>query len=176
MAAANRWERLAAGIDRAILGLTRALAALGAGCIAAMAALTVAAVVMRYGVGAPFRFTEELAGLMLVSCVFLGLPYALARHAHIRVNLVADRLGGIWKRLLWVAGQAIFVAFAIVFFRDALADARFTQMLDLKSEVARLRLAPYTWIVVIGIGLAGAVAAWQALRPIPAASEDGAHP
>lgn len=160
-------RRLAGAIDRGVLWLTRALAALGAACIAAIAGLVLSAVVMRYALGAPFAFTEELAGLLMVACVFLGMPYVLATHAHIRVGLVYDRTRGLWRRGLWVLGQLVFLAFAAIFFRDALADLRFTMMLNLRSEVARIDLVPFVFCMVAGIGVAGLVAAWQMLRPPP---------
>lgn len=153
--------------DRVILWITRALGALGAACIAAMAVLTVLAVVTRYAVGAPFAFTEDLAGLMLVSAVFLGMPYALATHAHIRVNIAYDRTRGWLRRCLFVLGQLVFLAFAAVFFRDARADLNLTMMLNLKSEVARIPLAPFVAMMSIGVALAALVAAWQMLRPPP---------
>lgn len=155
-------------LDRVILWITRALGALGAACIAAMATLTVLAVVMRYAVGAPFAFTEDLAGLMLVSAVFLGMPYALATQAHIRVNLLYDRTRGWARRGLFLLGQLVFLAFAAVFFRDARADLNLTLMLNLKSEVARIPLAPFVAMMSVGVALAAAVAAWQMLRPPPA--------
>lgn len=162
-------------IDRAILWVARGLAAIGAGAVAVMAALTVAAVFMRYGLGAPFRFTEELGGLMLVSSVFLGMPYVLASHANIRVTLASDQLRGPLRRGVWVLGQIVLIAFAATFFRDALADAQFTQKLNLKTEVARIGLAPFVWVMVAAVGLVGAIGAWQALRPPPQKTE-GTHP
>jgi TRAP-type C4-dicarboxylate transport system permease small subunit len=162
-------ERFAAGTDRVILWVTRALAALGAACIAGMAALVVLAVAMRYVAGAPLGFTEELAGLLMVSAVFLGMPFVLATHAHIRVGLASDRTGGWLRRVFWVLGQLVFLAFAAIFFRDALADARFTLMLNLRSEVARIQLGPFVIGMAGGVGVAGLVAAWQMLRPPPEA-------
>jgi TRAP-type C4-dicarboxylate transport system permease small subunit len=155
-------------IDRVILWVTRALGALGAAAIAGMAVLTVLAVVMRYALGAPFAFTEDLAGLMLVSAVFLGVPYAVASHAHIRVNIAYDRTNGWARRGMFVLGQVVFLAFAAVFFRDALADLNLTLMLNLKTEVARIPLAPFVAVMSVGIALAALVAAWQMLRPPPA--------
>lgn len=166
---------IAARIDRAILWVARLLAALGAGCVAVMATLTVAAVLMRYVVGAPFRFTEELGGLMLVCAVFLGMPWVLASHANIRVTLASDRAPAPLRRALWVLGQLVLIAFAAVFFRDALADAQFTQKLRLRSEVARLPLAPFVWVMVGMAGMLVAIGAWQALRP-PPAKPGGGHP
>lgn len=154
-------------MDRVILWITRALAALGAACIAGMATLTVLAVIMRYAFGAPFAFTEDLAGLMLVSAVFLGMPYAVATHAHIRVNLLYDRTRGWTRRAVFLLGQLIFLTFAGVFFRDALADLNLTLMLNLKTEVARIPLAPFVAMMSVGVALSALVAAWQMLRPPP---------
>ena len=154
-------------LDRVILWVTRVLAAFGAACVAAMAVLTVLAVVMRYAVGAPFAFTEDLAGLLLVSAVFLGMPYALATHAHIRVNLLYDRTRDWARRGLFVLGQLIFLIFAAVFFQSALADLNLTMMLKLKTEAARIPLAPFVAMMVAGIALSALVAAWQMLRPPP---------
>jgi len=155
-------------MDRVILWVTRALAALGAACIAGMATLTVLAVIMRYAFGAPFAFTEDLAGLMLVSAVFLGMPYAMATHAHIRVNIAYDRTQGWARRVLFLLGQLVFLAFAAIFFRDALADLNLTRMLNLKSEVARVPLVPFVAMMSGGVAVAALVAAWQMLRPPPA--------
>jgi TRAP-type C4-dicarboxylate transport system permease small subunit len=155
-------------MDRVILWVTRVLGAMGAACVAAMATLTVLAVVMRYALGAPFAFTDDLAGLLLVSTVFLGMPYALACHAHIRVNILYDRMQGRARRGLFLLGQLVFLAFAAVFFRDARADLNLTLMLNLKTEVARIPLAPFVAMMSLGVGLAALVAAWQMLRPPPA--------
>ncbi|MCC6000692.1 MAG: TRAP transporter small permease [Pararhodobacter sp.] len=159
--------RFAGWVDLGVVWVTRVLAALGAACVAGMAALVVLAVIMRYAVGAPFALTEEMAGLLMVSAVFLGMPFVLATHAHIRVGLLYDNTTGWLRRSLWLMGQLVFLAFAAIFFRDALADLRFTQMLNLRSEVGRIQLAPFVALMVAGVGLAGLVAAWQMLRPPP---------
>lgn len=167
--------KLAERIDRAIFWIARALAVLAASAIAVMAVLTVAAVIMRYGFGAPFRFTEELAGLMLVMAAFLAMPLVLVRHENIRVTLLSDHVPTPWRRGFWVLGQLVFLTFALIFFRDSLADAQFTQKLSLKSEVARLPLAPFVWAMVAAIGLLVVVAAWQALRPPPSKPGGAIH-
>jgi TRAP-type C4-dicarboxylate transport system permease small subunit len=91
----------------------------------------------------------------------------LARHGHIRLTLLADRLPPAPRRALWIAGQLIFLAFALVFLRGAWADALFTARLGLRSEVARIALTPFVFVPVAGVALAALVAAWQALRPPP---------
>lgn len=158
-----------------VLLLTRTLAALGAACVAVLAVLTVAAVMMRYGFGAPFRFTDELGGLLLVTSVFLGLPHVLASNANIRVTLLSDKAKGPLGRGVWILGQLILVAFAAIFLRDALAEAQFTQKLNLRSEVARIPLSPFVWLMVAGMGLVAFIGAFQALGKAPSSGQ-GPHP
>lgn len=165
--APDRTDGPAARVDRAIVGLTRWLAALGAGAVAGIFALVLTAVVMRYLVAAPFRFTEELAGLLLSACVFLTLPFTLASHRNIRVSILAGRTTGAARRAFWVAGQAVLVAFGALFAWEAWKITDFTITLGLKTEVARLPLEPF-WIAVTASAAAAAgIGAWQALRPPP---------
>jgi TRAP-type C4-dicarboxylate transport system permease small subunit len=159
-----------AAIDRALLLLARALLAVSAAACAAIFAIVLAAVVMRYAVAAPFRFTEELSGLLLAAMAFGALPWAMAGHANIRVTLVTERLPPLPKRIAWVVGQLILIAFCAVFVREAIAITEFTQRLGLKSEQSRLPLAPWLWWMVGSMALTGAIGAWWALRP-PVADE-----
>jgi TRAP-type C4-dicarboxylate transport system permease small subunit len=80
--------------------LAGALAAVGAAALAGIFILVLAAVVMRYGWGRPFSFTEELSGLLMTVAVFTLLPATVLREAHIRVTLVSERLHGWPARLL----------------------------------------------------------------------------
>ena len=154
-------------IDRALLLASRALLALSAACCAAILGLVVAAVVMRYALAAPFRFTEELSGLLLSAMAFLALPFAMAGNANIRVTLLTDRLPPLAKRVAWVLGQAIMVAFCAVFAWEGWNIAQFTLMLNLMSEQARLPLGPWVVLMPVSLGVTGLIAAWVALRPPP---------
>lgn len=159
-------------IDRALLLLSRGLLAVSAGACAGILGLVLAAVVMRYAVAAPFRFTEELAGLLLSAMAFCALPYAMAANANIRVTLVTDRLGGAPRRLAWVLGQAVMVAFCAIFAWESWSIAEFTLRLNLSSEQARLPLGPWVALMPAMLALTGFVAAWAALRPPPAERPD----
>jgi len=153
--------------DSALRLLSRALLALSAAACAGILGLVLAAVVMRYAVAAPFRFTEELAGLLLSASAFLALPFAMTANANIRVTLVTDRLGAAARRIAWVLGQAITFAFCAVFAWEAWGIAEFTWRLGLSSEQARLPLAPWVMLMPAGFAITGLVAGWQALRPPP---------
>ena len=155
-------------VDRALLLMSRGLLALSAACCAAILGLVVAAVVMRYAVAAPFRFTEELSGLLLSALAFLALPFAMAGNANIRVTLVTERLPPLAKRIAWMIGQVIMVAFCAIFAWESYGLADFTWRLGLMSEQARLPLGPWVALMPACLGFTGLIAAWIALRPPPA--------
>jgi TRAP-type C4-dicarboxylate transport system permease small subunit len=159
---------MARSFDRALLLISRGLLAVSAAACGGILGLVLSAVVMRYAVAAPFRFTEELAGLLLSAMAFCALPYAMAAHANIRVTLVTDRLGPLARRLAWVVGQAIMVAFCAIFAFESWGIAEFTLRLNLSSEQARLPLGPWVGLMPAMFALTGLVAAWVALRPPPA--------
>ncbi len=158
---------LAGRIDAAILIATRGLTALAAAACGAIFGLVLLAVVMRYVAQAPFRFSDELSGLLLVTMVVLAVPFSLASHQSIRVTLVTERLRGGAARAFWVVGQVIVVAFCLLVARDAWAITSFTLRLGLKSEQARLDLGPWLVAFTAAFALCAAIAAWQMLRPPP---------
>jgi TRAP-type C4-dicarboxylate transport system permease small subunit len=155
-------------VDRALLLLARGLLAVSAAACAGILGLVLAAVMMRYAVAAPFRFTEELAGLLLSAMAFLALPYAMAANANIRVTLVTERLGPVARRVFWVGGQAIMLAFCAIFAWEAWNIADFTLRLNLMSEQVRLPLGPWVALMPTAFAVTGCIAAWVALRPPPA--------
>lgn len=154
-------------VDRALLLISRGLLALSAAACGAILGLVLAAVIMRYAVSAPFRFTEELSGLLLSAMAFLALPFAMAGNANIRVTLVTERLAPVPRRVFWVLGQAIMIAFCAIFAWEAWAIADFTMRLNLSSEQARLPLGLWTALMPAGFAATGFIAAWAALRPPP---------
>jgi TRAP-type C4-dicarboxylate transport system permease small subunit len=159
-----------ARVDRAILAVTRGLLVLAAAACGAVFALVFLAVVMRYVAQAPFRFSDELAGLLLAAIVFLGMPFAFAAHQNIRVTLLTERLPGPAARVFWVVGQLVTVAFCALVAWDAWKIAAFTTRLGLKSEQARLPLTPWFLLFTAAFALCAVIAAWQMLRPAPARS------
>ncbi len=158
---------LAGRVDALILTLTRALVALAAGACGLIFALVLLAVVMRYVAQSPFRFTDELSGLLLAAMVFLALPFSLAAHQNIRVTLLTERLEGRAARAFWVVGQAIVVAFCLLVAWDAWKITSFTLRLGLKSEQARLDLGPWLLAFTGAFAVSAAIAAWQLFRPMP---------
>lgn len=61
-------------------------------CLASLVALTVAAVFMRYVIGKPFGWTEEVQMLFLVWSVFSGASIAFRERGHIAIDLLTNAL------------------------------------------------------------------------------------
>jgi TRAP-type C4-dicarboxylate transport system permease small subunit len=160
-------------IGRILDLVARALAAIAAAAGAAIFAFILAAVVMRYLVAAPFRFTEELSGLLLAMMVFLAMPMALTRDLNIRVTLVTDALPALARRVAWIASELILVAFATIFAWQSWNLVAFHARLGLKSEQARLELWPWLAVMTACVALCALVGAWKATRQPP--SGGGMH-
>lgn len=61
-------------------------------CLAALVALTVVAVFMRYVIGKPFGWTEEIQMMLLVWSVFSGASIAFRERGHIAIDLLTNAL------------------------------------------------------------------------------------
>jgi len=154
-----------AWIERGLSLLSGVAAVLGAVALAGLFVVVLVAVVMRYAWGRPYAGSEELAGLLMTVAVFALLPVTLLHEQHIRVSVVADRLVGWRRRATFLLGQAVLLAFIGAFLWQAWAIAAFTAQLKLLAEQSQLPLAPFLYVSLFAMGLAGLVAAWRTVAP-----------
>lgn len=164
------------GAERLLRAIASALAAVGASSLAGIFVLVFSSVLMRYVLGRPFGFTEELSGLLMTLAVFTLLPATVLKEAHIRVTVLSGLPHGALRRIVFVTGQLILLAFCALFVREAWAIAEFTYNLNLKSEQSRLPLAPFLMLATAGMGLAGVAGLWRTLKPIAPQAEDEVRP
>jgi tripartite ATP-independent transporter DctM subunit len=108
----------------AIDGLSALCGWLGAALVAAMLAIICYDVALRYLLNSPTSWSTEIATYMLVAMAFLAAAWAQREGAHIRVELLVERLRGEARRTLellcawlglvlvaFLAWQAIVVAY-----------------------------------------------------------------
>ena len=164
------------GAERVLRAIAGALAAVGALSLAAIFVLVFTSVLMRYVLGRPFNFTEELSGLLMTVAVFTLLPATVLKEVHIRVTVLSGLTQGALQRIVFIIGQLILLAFCVLFVREAWAISEFTYNLNLKSEQSRLPLAPFLILATAGIGLAGVAGLWCTLRPMAPQTDDEVHP
>jgi TRAP-type C4-dicarboxylate transport system permease small subunit len=130
---------LEAGLTR----LSRALLVLGAASVLVMTALVVLASIMRYAVGSPFRFTEELVALLYAAMMFLTIPLCTIKNQHIGMNLVVEMAGPGARRILRLLACLVTLAFTIWFIVESWKFSAFAQSLGSRTEQVDLLLWPW---------------------------------
>lgn len=83
--------------------------------LVAVGLLVNAAVIMRYVFNAPFHFTEEISGYLMVALVFLGLADTLRAERHIRIDVVFVHLPKWIQNTLEICSLALGLIFAGIF-------------------------------------------------------------
>jgi len=126
-------------LERAFIGMT---------CLAALASCGIvlligASVSMRYFALTPFRFTEELVGLLMTTAFFLALPLATLRAEHVRivalVTVIPDKYSRIAQKLAGLFGM-VFCLWLLIL---SLPWLEFAIQRNIKTEVGRLLMYPW---------------------------------
>lgn len=106
---------------------------------------------MRYVAQVPFRFTEELVGLLMTAAFFLALPLVTLNAEHVRVQILVTSLPDRLAR--WVSvGAALFgFAFSVWFFWLCLPWFEFAYDRTIKTEVGRLLMYPWMFVVPLSL-------------------------
>lgn len=99
--------------------------------------------IMRYFLGSPFAFTEELVGLLFSALVFLAFPYVTLKGEHIEVSLVTMMLPEPLRKAAYFASQLLVVLFCVWFGYFAYDFALFSFELGSQSDMANLPLWPW---------------------------------
>lgn len=145
-----------------------AMAVLATVAGAAIVALIGASVIMRHVASAPYRFTEELVGLLMTAAFFLALPLVTFRAEHVRVTALVDALPPKLRRLLGPAVCVFGVLFCAWLLTLSIPWFDFAFARGIKTEVARLLLWP--WMALVPVSLCLTAAAFV-LRGVPGGTE-----
>ncbi len=94
----------------------------GGAAVAAIAVLITVGVTgygifMRYVLGTPINWTDELSGYLVIAIVMFGAAEALRRGDHVQVDLLTSRLSGRAlgaMRVLWMAIVIVFMTVLLV--------------------------------------------------------------
>lgn len=165
----SRLETALALASRMLLG--------GAGlAVLAMTALVGLSVVMRYVVGSPFAFTEELVALLYLAMVFFTIPIGTLRREHIVVTVCVERAGPRLQRVLALLAALVTVVFAGWFVVETWSFAVFSRKLEARSDHVGILLWPWMMVMPATMALVGVIAAlrgWQSVAN-PGAAADAA--
>ncbi|MFK7997764.1 MAG: TRAP transporter small permease [Granulosicoccus sp.] len=113
--------------------------------------LVCASVTMRYVAQVPFRFTEELVGLLMTAAFFLALPLVTLNAEHVRVQILVTSLPARLARWVSVAAAVFGIAFSLWFFWLCLPWFEFAYVRSIKTEVGRLLMYPWMFVVPLSL-------------------------
>ena len=108
---------------------------------------------MRYAVGAPFYFSDELVGLLTAAMFLLALPYGLVDNSHLRITLVVNRLPPLGQAIAEAAASLILVAFAAVFMVQSYDFTIVSYNFGSRSEMAEFLLFPWMALMPVVFAL-----------------------
>jgi TRAP-type C4-dicarboxylate transport system permease small subunit len=127
------------------------LAVLASGAAMVIVVLVGASVTMRHIAQAPFRYTEELVGLLMTAAFFLALPLVTLEARHVRVQIVVASLPSKWAGWLGVLSGIFGVVFTFWFFWLCLPWFEFAYQRSIKTEAARLLM--YPWMAILPLSM-----------------------
>lgn len=146
---------------RALGALVSALNVCAAVAGIALTLLVISSAVMRYLVGAPLKFSDELVGLLFLTLSFLALPLGLFHGRHVTLDIFTRRLRPAPAALAAAGASVLFVAFAAVFVWQAWEFAMFSRLIDARSELGSLVLWPWMLMMAVTFAIALLVALVQ---------------
>lgn len=94
-------------------GLTAVLEYLTMACIAMMAILVVAQVILRYAFNDPLTWSEEMARIDFIYLTFIGIGAAYGRRRHMAIDAIVILLPPKMKRMVEVSVVGLASAFLI---------------------------------------------------------------
>jgi TRAP-type C4-dicarboxylate transport system permease small subunit len=119
--------------------------------VAAMVGLIVVSSLMRYVVGRPFHFTEELSALFFMTLTVLPLAYAAKIKSHIRIGIIFDHIPQPVRDWVALAAHVVTLIFVTLTVRITWGFAYMTHQFGGLSSDAGLVLFP--WMALIPICL-----------------------
>lgn len=169
------WRRIDAGIGWMSWACSRVAIAVTLG----LAALLVVNIVLRV-VGTPILGVVELGGYGMLTLIMLALPYTHRREAHIRIQLLTDRLGDRSRNVVDAFAQGLTAYVAMWIGLMALVSALDGGTLGATGLLDVPQL-PFRLLVTAGFclwGLEGAAGAVRALGrlALPSAQHQSQRP
>ena len=162
-------------IGRGLEYLALACAGLSALGLATIVGLIVTSVVLRRLFNEPLYFTEEVVGLLMSVCLFLGLPLVTLRGTHVRVSILATYLEDHRPRAAWalsILAALVGIVFCTWLAIEAVPWLEFALKRNLRTETSRVLLAPWMMALPVSVALTGLIFLWQLVeRVVPGRGE-----
>lgn len=119
--------------------------------------------IMRYVLGQPFAYTEELVGLLFATMVYLSLPYCTMHRRHIEVTILTDQFPPAIRRWSEIGSALLVLLFCGWYGSFAWEFVSVSWRLHSRSDVGGILLWPWMASMLAACVLIGAavVARWR---------------
>ncbi|MDX9766107.1 MAG: TRAP transporter small permease [Ectothiorhodospiraceae bacterium] len=170
----SRLKRLADGFDRLVAWICGAATALAALALLATLGMIGHAVAMRYVFGRPQVWVDDLVGFLLVAMVMLAAADVMRRGEHIGVDLLTQRLGRGWRRVVAVWAAVAVLVTALFLVVEGWQTAAFSRELGLMTYgQIEIPLHYVQWLLPLGGALLWLAALAVLLRLLLGDAADG---
>lgn len=151
-------------LERAFARIARTMLYVSAIALLVMTALVVTASFMRYLLGRPFDFTEELVALLYMSLVFLAIPLVTVERSHISISVLPAQLQKRIRGLLRAGASLVMIAFCTWFTIETYAFVEESRRFNSKSEQVEILLWPWMAVIPITAAFVTIIAVFQLFR------------
>jgi len=159
-------------IEKLLSGVAAAFEFVAVAMMAVMAGFVILSSVMRYFVGAPLHFTEELVGLLFAMIVFLALPRIELDGCHIRIDLFDRLLGPGLASVQAIVRLTLTLAVYVWFGREALSYGLFMFTNKSATLIGGIPIFPWVGLIVAALGLGAAIVVVAIARTARRAAAD----
>lgn len=120
-------------------------------CLAGMLILVISDPILRYVLGTPLYWSNEVSTFLMVMMVFSGLGVSFARGKHVRVTLIFNKLSEKAQRVLWVFVSLITLCYIGFLLYAAIRLACSSLKYKVVSPTAELPFFPFQMFMVFGL-------------------------
>lgn len=137
--------------SRAVSAIFTAAMAVSAVCVLAALAVITYSVIVRYFLGEPSLWVDEVVGYLVVAIVMFGVASALREGRHIGVDLLTERLGPRGRRLAEAWSMLSVLVLAVFLVVNGWETAMFSKSIEMVSH-GYLELPLYALQLLIPFG------------------------
>ena len=135
----------------AVAGLFTFAMALSAICVLVALALIGYSIVVRYFVGAPSLWIDEVVGFLVVGIVMFGAACALREGRHIGVDLITEMMSPRWQRWAQVWSMSVVLVLSVFLIVNGWQTAMFSKSIGMVTQ-GYLELPLYQLQLLIPLG------------------------
>lgn len=135
----------------AVAGLFTVAMMLSAVCVLVALALIGYSVVVRYFVGEPSLWIDEVVGFLVVGIVMFGAACALREGRHIGVDLVTEMMSPRWQRWAQIWSMSVVLVLSVFLIINGWQTAMFSKSIGMVTQ-GYLELPMYQLQLLIPLG------------------------